>query len=394
MPTPAPAPAPALTPASASTSTSTFWVRPQDGIAEASGASGALDDGEGAASGPGTPATDILRRCRELVRPALVEAVGHLHPWTGEMAAYALGWSDTTGIPDPGASEGKGVRQALAVLGAEGVGADAADAVPAAVAVELVHTFSLLHDDVMDADALRRRRPAVWKAYGTGPAVLAGDALLARAVTGLAEAPGDRTAAVRRLCGALNDLVAGQAEDLRFEQRPWCGPGAVGPEQYRSMAEGKTGALLGCALALGAVLGGAPEPTVTALDRAGRHLGLAFQAVDDILGIWGDPATTGKPVHADLHRGKKTHPVLAALAGQGRAARELGTLLASSRPTDGATAERIAALVEEAGGRAATREEARRHLDAARDTLRATSLTRTAAQDLDVLFSGLADRVR
>ncbi|MGW3513938.1 polyprenyl synthetase family protein [Streptomyces hydrogenans] len=339
-------------------------------------------------------ASDVLRRCRELVRPALVDAVGRLHPWTGEMAAYALGWSDTAGTPEPGGSEGKGVRQALALLGAEAVGADVACAVPGAVAVELVHTFSLLHDDVMDADALRRRRPAVWKAYGTGPAVLAGDALLARAVTGLAGTPGDHAAAaVRRLCDALNDLVAGQAEDLRFEHRPWDGPGAVGPEEYRSMAEGKTGALLGCALALGAVLGGAPEPTVAALDRGGRHLGLAFQAVDDILGIWGDPATTGKPVHADLHRGKKTHPVLAALAGGSRAARELGTLLASSRPTDGAAAERVASLVEEAGGRAATRGEARRHLDAARDALRATPLTRTAARELDVLFAGLADRV-
>ncbi|MEU8882045.1 polyprenyl synthetase family protein [Streptomyces hydrogenans] len=338
-------------------------------------------------------ASDVLRRCRELVRPALVDAVGRLHPWTGEMAAYALGWSDTAGTPEPGGSEGKGVRQALALLGAEAVGADAACAVPGAVAVELVHTFSLLHDDVMDADALRRRRPAVWKAYGTGPAVLAGDALLARAVTGLAGTPGDHAAAaVRRLCDALNDLVAGQAEDLRFEHRPWDGPGAVGPEEYRSMAEGKTGALLGCALALGAVLGGAPEPTVAALDRAGRHLGLAFQAVDDILGIWGDPATTGKPVHADLHRGKKTHSVLAALAGGSRAARELGTLLASARPTD-AAAERVASLVEEAGGRAATRGEARRHLDAARDALRAAPLTRTAARELDVLFAGLADRV-
>ncbi|MFK3733806.1 polyprenyl synthetase family protein [Streptomyces sp. NPDC088090] len=359
-----------------------------------SGASGAADD-TGAPSERAPSAADVLRRCRELVRPALVGAVGRLHPWTGEMAAYALGWADTAGTPDPGGSEGKGVRQALAVLGAEAVGADAADAVPGAVAVELVHTFSLLHDDIMDADALRRRRPALWKAYGTGPAVLAGDALLARAVTGLAEARGDRTAAaVRRLCAALNDLVAGQAEDLRFEQRPWCGPGAVGPEQYRSMAEGKTGALLGCALALGAVLGGAPEPTATALDRAGRHLGLAFQAVDDVLGIRGDPATTGKPVRADLRRGKKTHPVLAALAGGGRAARELGMLLASSRRTDDATAERIAALVEEAGGLAATREEARRHLDAARAALRTTPLTPAAVRELDALFTGLADRVR
>ncbi|MFE5796403.1 polyprenyl synthetase family protein [Streptomyces sp. NPDC056503] len=355
---------------------------------------------EGLPSGPpgrDASAADVLRRCRALVRPALVDAVGRLHPWTGEMAAYALGWADTDGTPDPGGSEGKGVRQVLAVLGAEAVGAGAADGVPGAVAVELVHTFSLLHDDIMDADALRRRRPAVWKSHGTGPAVLAGDALLAQAVTGLAEARNDHAAAaVRRLCGTLNALVSGQAEDLRFEHRPWHGPGAVAPEEYRSMAEHKTGALLGCALALGAVLGGAPEATVTALDRAGRHLGLAFQAVDDVLGIWGDPERTGKPVHADLRRSKKTYPVLAALADGGPAARELGALLSSSRCSsrriDDATAARIAALVEQAGGRAAAHEEAHRRLDTARRTLRATAPNPTAARELDLLCADLLDR--
>ncbi|MFB8079900.1 MULTISPECIES: polyprenyl synthetase family protein [unclassified Streptomyces] len=338
-------------------------------------------------------AAALLDRCRDRVRPALVEAVGRLHPWTGEMAAYALGWADPAGTPDPGGSEGKGVRQALALLGAEAVGADGGDAVPGAVAVELVHTFSLLHDDIMDADALRRQRPAVWKSYGTGPAVLAGDALLAQAVASLAETPGPRTAAaVRHLCGTLTTLVSGQAEDLRFEERPWSGPGAVEPEQYRSMAEDKTGALLGCALALGAILGGAPDRTVTALDRAGRHLGLAFQAVDDILGIWGDPTATGKPVHADLRQGKKTYPVLIALAGGGRAAREAEALLASGRRIDGETAEHVAALVERAGGRTGTREEALRQLDAARHALREAPLKHSAAEELDVLFTHLLDR--
>ncbi|MFE5594972.1 polyprenyl synthetase family protein [Streptomyces sp. NPDC056549] len=334
-----------------------------------------------------------MERCRALVRPALVEAVGRLHPWTGEMAAYALGWTDASGHPDPAGSEGKGVRQALAVLGAESVGADGADAVPGAVAVELVHTFSLLHDDIMDADALRRQRPAVWKAYGTGPAVLAGDALLAQAVGTLAEAGGGHAAAaVRCLSATLNALVSGQAEDLRFEHRPWSGPGAVAPEEYRSMAAHKTGALLGCAIALGAVLGGAPETTVGALERAGRHLGLAFQAVDDVLGIWGDPAVTGKPVHADLRRGKKTYPVLAALAGGGGAARELEALLGSALPIDGEAAALAAMLVEEAGGRTATREEALRQRDLAHRALRETPLTRAASRELDALFTHVLDR--
>ncbi|MFB7453524.1 polyprenyl synthetase family protein [Streptomyces sp. NPDC056194] len=332
----------------------------------------------------------VLDRRRALVRPALVEAVGRLHPWTGEMAAYALGRADPSGTPNPGGPEGKGVRQALAVLGAEAVGADA---VPGAVAVELVHTFSLLHDDIMDADALRRQRPAVWETYGTGPAVLAGDALLAQAVATLAEARSRHTgAAVWCLCGTLNALVSGQAQDLRFEDRPWYGPGAVGPDEYRSMADQKTGALLGCALALGAILGGAPDHTVTALERAGRHLGLALQAVDDILGIWGNPAVTGKPVHADLRRGKKTYPILTALAGGDEAARELAAFLTATGRMDDDEAAHVAALVEKAGGQSATRDEALRHLDTARRTLRDTPLAPTAVQQLDTLFTHLLAR--
>ncbi|WVS81492.1 polyprenyl synthetase family protein [Streptomyces sp. SS162] len=386
-------------------------------------------------------AAALLVRCRALVRPALARAVRRLHPWTGEMAAFSLGWADVDGTPEPGASEGKGVRQALAVLGAEAVGADGRVAVAGAVAVELVHAFSLLHDDIMDGDAVRRQRATVWKAYGTGPAVLAGDALFALAVQSLAEAPGRHTGpAVRRLGDTLNDLVRGQAEDLCFEGRPWTGPGAVPPDAYRAMAEHKTGSLLGCAAALGALLGGAPDTTVAALDRAGRHLGVAFQAVDDLLGVWGDPAVTGKPVHSDLRRRKKTYPVLAALAADTPAARELAALLdATGTPggpgaapdgpgaapdgpgaapggpgalpgtpavtgsaalpatgatlDDPATAAHAASLVERAGGRDATLREAVDQLGAARACLRGVPLAPGPSGELDALLEFLLHRV-
>lgn len=134
-------------------------------------------------------APEILARCRALVRPALGRAVRQLHPWHAEITAFSLGWDGPDGRAVPGA-QGKGIRQALAVLGAEAVGAQARSAVRGAVAVELIHTFSLLHDDIMDGDETRRQRATAWKAYGTGPAVLAGDALFALAVQTLADAPG------------------------------------------------------------------------------------------------------------------------------------------------------------------------------------------------------------
>ncbi|MEU6059131.1 polyprenyl synthetase family protein [Streptomyces sp. NPDC047097] len=350
---------------------------------------------EGPVAADAARARSVLTRCRGLVRPALAEAVGTLHPWIGRMAGYALGWSDAAGTPAPDASEGKGLRGALAVLGAEAVGAPSESAVPAAVAVELVHTFSLLHDDLMDGDTTRRGRAAAWRAFGTGPAVLAGDALHALAVRTLAEAGGPASpAAVRRLCATLTTLVAGQADDLLLEHRPWAGPEAVPPEEYRSVAERKTGVLLGCALALGAELAGAPDESVTALDRAGRHLGIAFQAVDDLLGIWGDPALTGKPVGGDLRRGKKTRPVLAALADGGPESRELAALLGRSAPMDDRTAARAATLAEAAGGLAAARDEAHRHLEAARTQLRAARLHPAPARDLEALIGFLFHRSR
>ncbi|MGV9567657.1 polyprenyl synthetase family protein [Streptomyces sp. NPDC003480] len=326
----------------------------------------------------------ILDRARDLVAPALADAVATLHPWVAEMAEYALGRGGTAPGgrgTDAGPRGGKGIRQALALLGAELAGAPAGTGVPAAVAVELVHTFSLVHDDIMDGDALRRGRPALWKAYGTGPAVLAGDALLALAVEILSADP----AAARRLAGALDDLVRGQADDLLFARRPWTGPEAVTAREYETMAEHKTGALLGCALALGAQLGGAGDQTVAALDRAGRHLGVAFQIVDDLLGIWGDPEVTGKPVHGDLREGKKTFPVLAALGGS--YGPELAGLLGARD-----TAERAAGLVARAGGRAVALREARRHLAAADALLDAVPCSPHAAGDLRSLLSVLTRR--
>ncbi|MDF3148577.1 polyprenyl synthetase family protein, partial [Streptomyces sp. T21Q-yed] len=219
---------------------------------------------------------------------------------------------------------------------------------------------------------------------GTGPAVLAGDALFALAVETLAvEAAGPQ--AVRLLSVALQDLVRGQADDLLFATRPWTGPERVRPDEYRRMAEHKTGALLGCAAALGALLGGAPPSTVTALDRAGRHLGIAFQVVDDLLGIWGDPAVTGKPVYGDLRERKKTFPVLAALDSP--AAGRLSTLLESA-----ADPAETAALIEEAGGRSAALAQARRHVTAVEAALADVPLEARAAGELRALLDFLVRR--
>ncbi|GAA1645940.1 family 2 encapsulin nanocompartment cargo protein polyprenyl transferase [Nonomuraea maheshkhaliensis] len=308
-----------------------------------------------------------MARCRGLLDPALRDAVSVLDPWWGRMAAFALGRSDTDGGPRGEADGfggssgdgGKGVRPAIALLSAEAVGAPAESALPGAVAVELVHAFSLAHDDIIDRDELRRHRAALWKAYGVGPALLTGDALLALAVGQLAGRP----EAMPYLSAALIELVQGQSADMAFESRPWKGPGEVGIDEYAEMAAGKTGGLLGAAAAAGVALGGAPE-LADAMWAMGRDLGVAFQIVDDMLGIWGDPRVTGKPIYSDLRRDKKTLPVLAALADGGSAARELSALLAAGA-TDEESVRHAAHLVEEAGGREKAQALADRYVESA-----------------------------
>ncbi|WP_049576163.1 polyprenyl synthetase family protein [Nonomuraea sp. SBT364] len=318
-----------------------------------------MNAGQPVASGP---ADEAISRCRRLLEPALREAVSGLHPWGARMAAFTLGWSDVDGRPADG-DGGKHLRPAVAMLAAEAAGASLETGLPGAVAVELVHAFSLVHDDIMDLDEQRRHRQALWKAYGVGPALLAGDALLALAVARLA----GTDVPMRYLSRALVELVQGQTRDLAFESRPWLGRDAVTVEEYEEMAAGKTGSLLGAAAAHSVALGGKPELAERAWEM-GCAFGVAFQIYDDVLGIWGDPAVTGKPVHGDLRRGKKTLPVLAVLSAGGPPARELALALDAAAEDEDAV-RHAARLVEHAGGRRAALDLAARHAASAMDVM-------------------------
>jgi geranylgeranyl diphosphate synthase, type I len=340
-----------------------------------------------------TGALETLARCRGMVLPALRKAVDRLHPRLGHMAAYVFGWQDLSGAPRAGGG-GKGVRPALTLLSAEAVGACAEDAIAGAVAVELVHAFSLVHDDIMDGDEQRRHRTALWKAFGAGPAVLTGDALLALGFAALT-ATGSGRAAADMLSTALLDLADGQAEDIAFEHRPWTGSRAVTVEEYTAMAAGKTGSLLGCAAGLGALLGGGGSEAAAGMAVAGRRLGLGFQAVDDLLGIWGDPGVTGKPVFADLRRRKKTLPVVYALAaGDAGHASRLAGLLDGARdaPDADAALHRAAALIARCGGRSFTEDRACEHLRQAMTSIDAVAVNRAAVADLTELSRFVAGR--
>ncbi|KAA2265673.1 polyprenyl synthetase family protein [Solihabitans fulvus] len=331
-------------------------------------------------SAEGRPAREVVAWSRALVAPALRAAVDSLPESMRHVAGYHFGWTDEEGRP-AGASGGKAIRPTLALLAADAVGGDPVDAVPAAVAVELVHNFSLLHDDVMDGDLTRRHRRTVWSVFGVGQAILVGDALASLAVDVLAASghPAS-TEAIRRLSAAVIALVEGQAADLAFEKRPH-----VAVAECLRMAEGKTGALLGCACALGALFGGGTPGQVGRLGDFGERLGLAFQFVDDLLGIWGDPVQTGKPVFSDLQSRKKSLPAVAALASDSPAARELGALYRREQPLSGTDLDRAAELIDLAGGRAWSRAQADDLAGEALGHLRSASPTPRAAAELGEL---------
>jgi geranylgeranyl diphosphate synthase type I len=293
-----------------------------------------------------TSAPEVLEIARSLVEPALRAAIGRLDHSNRAVAEYHLGYADAAGRPVSGPG-GKGVRGTLALLSARAAGAPAEVGVPAAVACELVHNFSLLHDDVMDADTMRRHRPTAWTVFGSSAAILAGDALLGLAVEVLAESSTPTVPwAVRCLSAATRRLIAGQAADLDFETDT-----DVDLQQCQQMAAGKTGALLSCAASLGAVLADAPAALTMSLAEFGYHLGMAFQLVDDLLGIWGRPEATGTPVASDLASRKKSLPVVAALAAGGPDAAQLARLYAGGGSLSGRELAEAAAAVQAAGGR-------------------------------------------
>ncbi|MFJ7269676.1 polyprenyl synthetase family protein [Streptomyces sp. NPDC099050] len=345
--------------------------------------------GAGAVDVPG-----LLERGRTLSTPALRRAVDRLAAPMDTIAAYHFGWIDAAGNPSDG-DGGKALRSALALISAEAAGAPPAAGTTGAVAVELVHNFSLLHDDFMDGDEQRRHRDTVWKVHGPAQAILVGDALLALAGEVLLElGTVEANRAARLLNSATRKLIDGQAQDMSFEQRD-----RATVAECLEMEGNKTGALLACAASIGAVLGGADDATADALGRYGYHLGLAFQAVDDLLGIWGTPERTGKQAWSDLKQRKKSLPVCAALEAGGPAAEQLAAVLAA----DGVAPDEVfdeaefafrAALIEEAGGRAWTAAEARRQYDAALEALDVVHLPEEVRDQLAALADFVVVRRR
>ncbi len=337
-------------------------------------------------------AGSILARFRDIVD---VEIRRSLQNRPGlplyEMIGYHLGL-DQAGAETPSAT-GKRVRAALCCLASEAVGGRVETVAPAAAAVELVHSFTLVHDDVADQDATRRGRPAVWCRWGIAHAIIAGDALfsLANVVATRLGAHGvsaDQTAAVlEELNEATLRLCEGQQMDISHEGRA-----DITVEDYRAMIERKTAGLFGAACAIGARVGGGSQNHMEAFRRFGRDLGLAFQIRDDVLGIWGEATELGKPVGSDLQRNKRSLPIVHALRAADEAeGRELRARL-SAGVSNEEEARRIATQMQELGSRDLCEQMAREYLARGIQALDDIGLREGPAEDLRILATYLVER--
>ena len=247
---------------------------------------------------------------RERVAFRLRELVGTAPGGVQDLWRYHMGWTDQHGRPVE-AEMGKMLRPVLCLTVCAGYHDNPA-ALDAAAAIELLHAFSLVHDDIEDADRQRRHRETLWSQFGLPLALNAGDGLFAKASETLYQAiavldkqPG--LLALQLYSNACLRMIEGQHLDIGFESKP-----SVSVAGYLRMVRGKTGAIIGAAMALGALFGGAGQAQIDDLGEAGIEMGTAFQATDDALAFWGNPAETGKAVGNDLVRGKQSLPVVLA----------------------------------------------------------------------------------
>lgn len=303
------------------------------------------------------------------------------------MIHYHMGWVDSDFRP-VAENGGKRIRPLLCLLVCQAVGGDWRQALPAAAAVEILHNFTLVHDDIEDRSPTRRGRTTMWKLWGEAKAINCGDAMFALAHMALVRLvdcgidPAIVVQALRRFDETCVRLTEGQHADMSFEELE-----AVDVDAYLHMITGKTAVLLGLCAELGALIGGGDEETVRHYAAFGRELGLAFQVKDDILGIWGDEAVTGKSAASDIETGKKTLPVLYGLSQS----EKLRELYGRANGTGDYVAQ-VVSLLDASGARDFATNKATEYSRGALDHLEATQPGGSAGEALHQLTEMLLTR--
>lgn len=308
------------------------------------------------------------------------------------MFKYHLGWTDTQFAPTK-TDQGKRIRPLVCLLTCEALCGDWHPALPVAAAVELVHNFSLIHDDIEDQSAARRGRATVWQVWGLAQGLNAGDGMFMLARLALDHM--SQRGMEPHKCVSINlefdattlKLCHGQFLDLSFEARH-----DVSIDEYLEMIRGKTAALISAAARLGALIGTANAALIETFARFGENLGLAFQITDDILGIWGDPAITGKSAATDILSKKKSLPALIGLTHpqHGAALREIYAQ-PQLAPAD---VQRVLELLDQVEARQRTQARSDEYRAAALNALEATGIHNGALERLRGITEAMTQRVR
>ncbi len=334
----------------------------------------------------------ILKEFRKELLPAIEQAlkeamapansVGHEAMYA--MLAYHLGWE---GEGAGARATGKRIRPTLLLLTCAAAGGDWKKALPAAAAVELLHNFSLIHDDIQDGSEQRRGRPTLWSVHGIAQAINAGDAMFSLAHMSLEILQKTCSRAVYVTAANLLprtslQLTQGQYLDLTYENID-----DLSLDAYWPMIWGKTAMLIRACAQLGATIAGVTGRKLKAYLTFGEKLGLAYQVHDDLLGIWGDPQEMGKSAHSDLLSGKKSFPVLYALDQKGEFAKRW---IRGGVPFE--RVKEFAALLEAEGAKEFTRKEAARLTDEALQALKVAKPSGDAGAALVELASELGRR--
>ncbi len=307
---------------------------------------------------------------------------------------YHLGWVDRQGSGlDTPVSQGKALRPTLCLFACEALADDYSKALPAAAAIELIHDFSLIHDDIQDQDVERRHQPTVWHLWGIPKALAAGNAMQCTGDLALLDAGGKDVApeTVIRVSGILTEsyleMIQGQCMDLDFESRT-----DIKADEYLYMIACKTGALIRCALEIGALLATEDVATVRAFANFGDCLGQVFQIRDDYLGIWGDEATLGKATGNDIRRRKKSYPVVFALErASGQAMDDLLRIYGQEVLAEN-DVQRVLAVLDEVGAQEHSQRLTEAAAARALEALKPVSLPQWALTEAEELVEFLAQR--
>ena len=333
-----------------------------------------------------------LTRYRSDVEDELRSLLGEQALPLYRMMQYQLGWVNSEGQPQDTPS-GKRLRPSVCLLACQALDGAVGGALPAAAAVELVHNFSLVHDDIQDGSPERRNRATVWWLWGPAQAINAGDGLhaLARLSLFRLQERGQPASTVLRAIQYLDDaclsLCEGQYMDLSYMERI-----DVTEQQYFAMIEAKSGALIGCAMQLGALVATQDQTLVDAFYVCGRKLGAAFQVRDDILDLWGAADASQSPPASDVLNKKKSLPVVYALEKASiKEKRELGTLF-FKRVLEPQDVQAVVQVLEGLGAREYAQEKAEELAQEGMDILEGQGLSGSALEDLRAVADFLVHR--